>query len=362
MEQLWNNVLGLTSLFILPDWGSLIALIPVGILLLIVLFLAWLGWRTTTLGPKRRGPGRVKPAPPPGVHMPGPSIAPLFAAVGAALLLFGLVVGPVAVFLGVAALVLALLYWGSESMREYDALAGGRTMLPAVVHGGPPPGVHIPAPSFRPFLVAVSMSVLFLGLILGGWMVAVGVAMLVITLVGWLRDARAEYVLAEHADVTGHLDALPVPKVPSGTLWLFGGLFVFGLILTSGILPPKSSSGAPAGAASPAPGGSGAVASAKPDRATPPAADLAVSAKDIQYDTSTLTATADKPFTIGFANNDPSIPHNIDIVDGAGTVLFEGETINGVATVVYSVPALKAATYTFKCKWHPNMVGQLTVQ
>jgi plastocyanin len=361
MEQLWNNILGLASLFILPDWGSLVALIPVAILLSIVLFLAWLGWRTTTLGPTRRGPGRVTPAPPPGVHMPGASIAPFFAAVGAALVLFGLVVGPIAVFLGVAALVLALLYWGSESMREYDHLAGGRTMLPAVVHGGPPPGVHMPAPSFRPFMAALATAVIFLGLVLGGWMVAMGVVMLVVTLVGWLRDARAEYALAEHADISGHLDALPTPNVPTGTLWLFAGLFVFGLILTSGVIPPKTSSGT-AGGASPAPGASGAVASLKPTEASPPAADLAVSAKDIKFDTAALTATADKPFTIGFANNDPSIPHNIDIVDGAGTVLFEGETINGVASTVYSVPALKAATYTFKCKWHPNMVGQLTVQ
>lgn len=362
MEQFWNNILGLTSLFILPDWGALIALIPVGILLVVILFLAWLGWRTTTLGPKRRGPGRLKPAPPPGVHLPGPSIAPLFAAVGAALVLFGLVVGPAAVFLGITALVLALLYWGSESMREYDALTGGRSLVPVAAQGGPPPGVHIPAPSFRPFLVAVSTAVLFLGLVVGGWMVAVGVVMLVTTLVGWLRDARAEYALAEHADVTGHLDALPAPKVPSGTLWLFGGLFIFGLVLSSGVLPPKSSTAAGGAGASPAAGASGAVASLAPAQASPPAADLTISAHDIQYSTATLTASANKPFTIGFANNDPSIPHNIDIVDGAGTVLFEGETINGVATTVYSVPALKAGAYTFKCKWHPNMVGQLTVQ
>ncbi len=63
-------------------------------------------------------------------------------------------------------------------------------------------------------------------------------------------------------------------RFPTGTLWLFAGLFVFGLILSSGVIPPKTSSGATAGGASPAPGASRAAASLKPSEAIAPAADL----------------------------------------------------------------------------------------
>ncbi|MDP9483656.1 MAG: cupredoxin domain-containing protein [Chloroflexota bacterium] len=75
-----------------------------------------------------------------------------------------------------------------------------------------------------------------------------------------------------------------------------------------------------------------------------------------------LSATADKGLTIAFVNNDPGVPHDIEIADGSGSILFEGETITGVATTVYKVPPLKAGTYKFLCKWHPTMVGELTVK
>ncbi len=42
--------------------------------------------------------------------------------------------------------------------------------------------------------------------------------------------------------------------------------------------------------------------------------------------------------------------------------MFEGDTINGPNTITYAVPALAAGAYKFSCKWHPNMVGDLTVK
>ncbi len=95
-------------------------------------------------------------------------------------------------------------------MRDYDRAAGSGTTLPAVVHAGPPPGVHMPGPSFRPILAAIAVAVLFYGLVFGGWLLAIGLIMLVLSLVGWLRDARAEYVLAERADANGP------PRQPAG--------------------------------------------------------------------------------------------------------------------------------------------------
>ncbi len=372
MEQIWNSILDLTSRFVIPDWGSLIALIPIAILALVVLFIAWLLWRASTLGPRQRGRGRIRPAPPPGVHAPAPSLAPIFGAVGVFVVLAGLVFGPVIVFLGIAALVLALLYWGAEAMRDYDHVAHGTSTLPAVLPSEPPPGVHMPGPSFRPIVAAIAVAVVLYGLVFGGWLLVAGVVMLVVSLVGWLRDARAEYTLAVRADSSGHLDSLPSPRAPTGTFALFGALFVLALILNSGLIPSGSASGASGGASpspggSPAPGGSaGAGGSTAPGGSGAPAslppADVTVTAQGIEFDTKTISATAGKPLAIAFVNNDAGIPHDIEIADGSGGLVFEGPTITGVTSTVYSVPPLNAGTYKFSCKWHPNMIGELTAK
>ena len=85
-------------------------------------------------------------------------------------------------------------------------------------------------------------------------------------------------------------------------------------------------------------------------------------ASGVQFQTTTLEAPGGQPFSIKFDNQDASIPHNIQIADGSGKNVFEGDTINGVNTITYSVPALTAGTYKFSCKWHPNMVGDLTIK
>ena len=360
LDQIWNAILDLMARFVTPDWGALIALLPIGILALVVLWIAWLIWQTAHLGPPRRGKTRRPPRPPSGVHLPGPSLSPVFGAIGMGLLLFGLVFrGPILV-VGVAALVLSLLYWGAEAMRDYDHATSAQSSLPAVVHPGPPPGVHMPGPSFRPVIAAIALTVLMFGLVFKGWLLAVGLIMLVISLVGWLRDARAEYVLAERADRIGHLEPMPAPRAPIGTFALFGVLFLLAVVLNSGLIPPGSASGA-SGGASPAPAGSGAPGGSSAPGGSLPPADVTVTAKDIKFDPTSLSATAGKGFTIAFTNDDPGVPHDIEVADSSG-VLFEGQTINGVATTVYTVPPLKAGTYKFQCKWHPAMVGELTVK
>jgi len=89
---------------------------------------------------------------------------------------------------------------------------------------------------------------------------------------------------------------------------------------------------------------------------------IELAAKNIAYTTTSLQAPADQPFTIHFQNQDTSVPHDVQIKDGSGTVVFTGDTITGPAEASYTVPALKAGSYTFVCTIHPNMTGTITVQ
>jgi cytochrome c oxidase subunit 2 len=87
------------------------------------------------------------------------------------------------------------------------------------------------------------------------------------------------------------------------------------------------------------------------------------SAKNVEFVVKDLTAAADAPFTIHFKNEDaPGVPHNIEIKDAAGAVVFKGDIIDGGKEINYAVPALAAGTYPFLCTVHPNMTGTLTVQ
>jgi cytochrome c oxidase subunit II len=98
--------------------------------------------------------------------------------------------------------------------------------------------------------------------------------------------------------------------------------------------------------------------------AAPAGAVLEISAQGIEFDTATLSAPADTPFQIVFANNDAGIPHNVAIHEGSptGPEVWVGEIFNGVETRTYDVPALPAGTYGFTCTVHPNMTGTLTVR
>ena len=372
LEDLWNSILELTSQLVIPDWGVLVNLaLPVGTVVLVLLGLVWIFWRILRAPPARRGVTRVDPRAPSGVHMPGPSWAPIFAAVGTGLLFVGLVFGGVILWLGVGDLVITLLYWGSEGLHLYDRdVAPTRTTVPQRTDLTPPPGVHIPGPSFRPILGALGTALLFLGLVFGGLLLAVGVIALVLTLIGWLGDARKEYVNAVEADRTGHLASLPAPRYPAGLLVTLVVLVAGATILQSGVLGTASADGggasAPPGASAPAPPeGSGAPppnGSGAPGSPETPAADVTVTARNIAFVETSWTGPADQPFRLAFVNEDAGVPHNVALKDAGGADAYVGEIFNGVETRVYDVPALAAGSYTFICSVHPNMTGTATLQ
>lgn len=364
LERIWTNLLELTSQFVIPDWGVLIGLLPVGIVILVVVILIATFRRLMQAPPARRGMRRIEPRTPAGIHMPGPSFAPAFAAAGTFLVMLGLVFGGVTLILGVVALALTLLYWLAEGLRLYDHDIGStRPTLPAVVHDGPPPGVHMPGPSWRPFLGAFGVFALMLGLVFGGWLLAAGVITLISTLVGWLADAVKEYRKTVEADSTGHLENIPESRTPSRLLGVLAVLIVGAAVLQSGVFATgqvNGGSGSPA--ASGAPGGSGGAASGAPPPASGPAADVNVEAKGVAFVQKTWTGPAGKPFTIAFANEDPGTPHNIVLMDSSGATVFSGKVFSGVDTQVYNVPAQPAGDYKFACVVHPSMTGTATLQ
>ncbi|MGP1674137.1 MAG: aa3-type cytochrome oxidase subunit IV [Candidatus Limnocylindrales bacterium] len=364
-EEFWNGILELMARFVIPDWGAVIGLLPILILALAIVVLIATFWGLFRAPAARRGKQRITPQTPAGIHMPGPSLAPILASIGAFLLFLGVVFGGTLLVVGGIALSVTLLYWLGESLHLYDRdVEPTASILPAVIHEGPPPGVHMPGPSFRPFLGALGATLLMLGLVFGEWLLAVGVIALVVTLAGWLIDARKEYVKTVEADTTGHLENIPQPQAPHRLLVWLGVLLVAAFVIQVGWIPPGGASGdgGPTGSgAPPGPGDSG-VGSGPPPSG--PVADVTVHAKNVAFLEASITAPADKPFTLAFVNDDPSIQHNVAIHEGSatGAEVFKGEIFPGVATKVYDVPAIPAGTYAFICTVHPNMTGTATLQ
>jgi len=345
-----QTLLNVAATFITPDWGALIGLIPVGLALLVIAWLLLMIRLYATAGPTRRAPARIAPIAPPTIHMPGGSAAPIVAAFGAFALFAGLILGGAFLVAGPIVLVITLLFWGREAVRDYQHLEP-TPALPAVVHV-PPAGLHMPGPSIRPLMGAIGATALFGGLVIGDWVLVVGVVILAWTLIGWLVDFTAEYRKVEEADRTGHLENIPARPIPTLAIGAFLVVFVLVGLVQAGIFPPQVASN----------GGAGGSPAASAAASLPPGT-VALTAKGIAFDTKTLTVAANKPFAILFTNDDIGVPHNVQIRDSSGKILADQPTIDGVTSTTYNYAALPAGTYTFICKIHPiaAMTGTLTV-
>jgi plastocyanin len=88
---------------------------------------------------------------------------------------------------------------------------------------------------------------------------------------------------------------------------------------------------------------------------------LSIEARDSLFSPASLAAPADTPFRIAFSNADPAMPHNVTIATGGGQMLLNKPPFNGVASVMYDVPAMAAGSYGLGCIVHPGMTGTLTV-
>ncbi|HXJ65165.1 MAG TPA: cytochrome c oxidase subunit II [Actinomycetota bacterium] len=90
----------------------------------------------------------------------------------------------------------------------------------------------------------------------------------------------------------------------------------------------------------------------------------------IKFNTDCLAAPANQALTLQFDNNDPSIPHNVEIYSKdptqGGTPLGGAtgptDTITGVASITYDINALQPGTYYFQCDVHTIMNGTFVVK
>jgi len=132
--------------------------------------------------------------------------------------------------------------------------------------------------------------------------------------------------------------------------------------------PAASASTAPsAGASVSASSASSAGTSVAPSGATSGLVITApIGAATAGFQPTTLQASANKPFTLTFDNQDNQAPHNLILKNPDGSnVQVSGDTtfFTGPGQRVYQVPALPAGAYPFMCQVHPTtMKGTLTVQ
>jgi plastocyanin len=113
-------------------------------------------------------------------------------------------------------------------------------------------------------------------------------------------------------------------------------------------------------------GGGGSFAAVQPPTAScaPDGTALAITASDNRYDKTCLAAPANQAFTIDFDNEDSGIPHNVSIYDKdhGNKALFTGDIVDGPKKIRYSVSAIPAGTYEFRCDPHPEfMFGTFNV-
>jgi plastocyanin len=153
--------------------------------------------------------------------------------------------------------------------------------------------------------------------------------------------------------------------------------------------PAPSITAAPSGGESGAPGASGSPAASGPVASAPASGEpsavpssggspassgaantLTVTAPDgaatAGFQPTSLSASANTPFTIHFDNQDNQAPHNVEVKDANGVaVALGGDTqfFQGPGTRDYQVPALAPGQYTYFCVVHPTtMDGTLTIQ
>jgi plastocyanin len=101
---------------------------------------------------------------------------------------------------------------------------------------------------------------------------------------------------------------------------------------------------------------------------SPGGTTVEITARAVAFDKDCLAAPADTAFSLAFDNQDPGVPHNVEIFrtpaasERLGGAKDAGDFITGPDQVTYQVSALPAGTYFFRCDLHPaQMHGDFVV-
>ena len=240
-------------------------------------------------------------------------------------------------------LVITLLYWGREALRDYDRIRRTATSsaavgaLPAPRPGTPPRASTCRRPRSARSSSRSALTMLVAGMVVGGWALLFGLDR------GRARrssagcgTARREYAAVEAADRTGHLDLGGAPAWPKATFAALGAhrrRRPAGLVGSSCPVRRPAGPGAGGGPAAAAarrprgPGGHGGGPAAAPRQ---PAADvMRLTRGEHHLRPGVVTVPAGKPFTIAFDNRDTGVPHDIVIKDAAGDRAVQGRPRHG---------------------------------
>ena len=386
--DLWSQILAFLQQIVVPDWSGLVALLPLGVLALVVLVLAlnaYRWWSAAAIN-RSRVPARITAgAPPPGVHLPGPSRWPLLVPIGATFLGFALVFAqggipnPTLLGIGLLLTAVALGGWLRDAGREWRTTEvgahghtgetllhggpGGPAALPApTVPLEPPPGVHLPGPSPWPLFAPVAMTFLFFGLVFGPVLIVAGLVMGVIAAVGWYRDANLELRQVEtggHTEPRTRDPERAFPKRLAALYVLIGALSVAIVATPAVVSMARSAFGSGSGAGA----GGGAGGPGASPSAGPLSPQVAVSADQLRFDVAEIRVPAGQQLTITFTNKEAA-PHNVSIYDSSArtNTFLKGDLLRAAGTITYSVPPLDAGQYYFQCDVHPDMNGTVNAQ
>ena len=95
-------------------------------------------------------------------------------------------------------------------------------------------------------------------------------------------------------------------------------------------------------------------------QAVVPAATTTITARNLEFEQTTVAMKAGVPLRLVLQNEDAGIPHNI-LVRGGGTDIGKTEIVTGIARAELSFGPLPPGEYAFLCEIHPNMAGTITV-
>ena len=130
-------------------------------------------------------------------------------------------------------------------------------------------------------------------------------------------------------------------------------------------VPPPAAAPAPAAPAAatstPAPPAPAAQATTPPPpvaQGSAPAVTFNVTARNLAFSTSLLTARAGAAVTVNFTNEDAAVAHDLSFTVAN---LNHGNTCNGPCKDTYTFTAPAAGAYQFFCTVHADMIGTFNV-